>query len=88
MRKLTYTLMLAVAFMAVSCSKTINKQYSEQNIKEDLKEIVENKDADTTDAVIIAMYVVQAEMSGEKLEGKTYQQILDKAKESANAPAK
>ncbi len=40
-----------------------------------------NKEADTTEAVTIAMYVVRAQMVGEKLEGKTYKEILESAKE-------
>lgn len=83
--KKTFSILAIAAFtlLTVSCSKTIEKKYSEETIKEDLKEIVEKKEADTTDAVIIAMYIVQAKATGEKLEGKTYKEILDKAKQPA-----
>jgi hypothetical protein len=87
MRK-TLIALAAIALLTVSCNKSLNKEYNKETVKEDLKEIVANKEADTTDAVIIAMYIVEAQIKKEKLEGKTYKELLDKAKETVNTPAK
>lgn len=82
MRKTIFTLTIAgLLFTLTSCNNPLNKKYNEDNLDKDLKEIVESKKADTTDMGYIAMYIMRAKMLGEKLEGKTYNDILENAKE-------
>jgi hypothetical protein len=82
MTKSIFTLTIAGLFFALtSCNNPLNKKYNEDNLDKDLKEIVESKKADTTDMVYIAMYIMRAKMLGEKLEGKSYNDILENAKE-------
>ena len=64
-----------------SCNNPLNKVYNEEKFSTDLKEIVESKKVDTADVGYIAVYLMRAKMLGEKLEGKTYADLLDKAKE-------
>ena len=82
MRNYIYTLAITGFFLAfTACNNPINKKFNENNLEKDLKEIVESKKADTTDIQFIAMYIMRAKMLGEKLEGKTYKDILENAKE-------
>lgn len=81
MRKILTAIALVAAVTLTSCNNPLNKKYSEQNLDKDLKEIMESKKADTTDMTYIAMYIMRAKMLGEKLDGKTYNDLLDNAKE-------
>jgi len=82
MKKVTMNLLIAALMLSVfSCNNPLNKKYSEQNLEQDMKEIVVSKNADSTDLKYIAMYLVRAKMLGEKLDGKTYSDILVNAKE-------
>lgn len=80
MKKIHILTLAALLALTVSCSKTINKEYNANTATEDIKAIVENKEADTTEAVTISMYIVRAQMMGEDLKGKTYKDMLEEAK--------
>ncbi|MHC2993633.1 hypothetical protein OB13_19385 [Pontibacter sp. HJ8] len=46
-----------------------------------MKAIAESGDADTTEMQLIALSMMSSALGGEKLDGKTYKQIIDEAKE-------
>ncbi len=69
-----------VTLLITACDGPLDKQYSEATFGEDLKEMKENGVVDSTDLQYIGLYAVRAEMLGEDLEGKTYEEILDNAK--------
>ena len=82
MKKIIYKLaVMGFVFAMISCNNPLNKKYNEDNLEKDAKEIVESKKVDSTDMQYMAMYIVRAKMLGEKLEGKTYNDILKNAKE-------
>lgn len=77
-KSLLYALALVVL---ASCASPLEKQYSEATFAEDLKAIHESGDADSTDINLIAMSLMRSALTQEKLDGKTYRQIIDEAKE-------
>ena len=82
MKKIIYTLAVMGFVLALtSCNNPLNKKYNEDNLEKDAREIFESKKVDSTDMEYMGMYIVRAKMSGEKLDGKTYNDILKNAKE-------
>jgi len=82
MKKIIFTLaVMGFVFALTSCNNPLNKKYSEDNLEKDAREIFESKKVDSTDMAYMGMYIVRAKMSGEQLDGKTYNDILKKAKE-------
>lgn len=71
---------LALSMLA-SCTSPLEKQYTEATLAEDIQAIKESGDADSTEINLIAMSLMRSVLTEEKLEGKTYQQIIDEAKE-------
>lgn len=82
MKRIVIIPIITVFLMIIaSCSNPLDKKYNESTLQTDFKEIVESKKADTTDMKYIAIYMVRAKILGEKLEGKTYKDILSSAKQ-------
>lgn len=79
--KITYLFILLACLTLFSCNSPLDKTYNEDTLETDLKEIVESKKVDTTDLNYIGMYIMRANMLGESLEGKTYNDILKNARE-------
>lgn len=68
-------------YLVTSCNNPLDKQYNEKQLDTDLKEIVQSKEADSTDVAYIAMYLMRAKLLGDNLSDKTYKEILVNAKE-------
>ena len=82
MKKVIFTLTVMGFVLAItSCNNPLNKKYNEDNLEKDAKEIFESKKVDNTDMEYMGMYIMRAKMLGEKLDGKTYNDILKNAKE-------
>jgi len=82
MKKTIFTLtVLGFVLVITSCNNPLNKKYNEDNFEKDAKEIFESKRVDSTDMVYMAKYMMRAKMLGEKLDGRTYNDILKNAKE-------
>jgi len=76
------SLLVALSFgILASCSSPLEKKYSETTFAEDMKAIQESGDADSADIQLIAMSLMRSALTQEKMEGKTYNQIIAEAKE-------
>lgn len=73
--------LIAALFLFVSCSSPMENKYSEETFEKDLKEIKEANALDSNEASLLVMYFMRAKFKGDNLDGKTYKQILEEAKE-------
>lgn len=73
--------LLALTAFLTSCSTPLDKKYNEDTLAEDAKEIKESGNLDEGDTEVMAGWIVRAEIAGEDLEGKTYREILEEAKD-------
>ncbi len=73
-------ILLFIFFIFFSCSSPLDKKYSEQTFETDAKEIKESGKLSDEDALIMAGWILKAKLGGEKLEGKTYSEIIEEAK--------
>jgi hypothetical protein len=73
-------LLLCHIGILISCSGPLDKKYNEETFLDDAKEIKEDGDLSDEDAQIMAGWIVRIKMTNEKLEGKSYREILNEAK--------
>jgi hypothetical protein len=75
--------LLFLIFITVlaSCSGPLDKKYNEETLAEDGKEIKESGKLSEDDTKLMAGWIVKAKLKGENLEGKTYADILNEAKD-------
>lgn len=78
MRKLLYFL---AVFTLISCSNPLNRKYDESKFEEDAKEIKESGKLNEEEAKMMAAWIVISKMQGKSLDGKTYNDILEEAKD-------
>lgn len=78
MKKLTTIILLSLAL--VSCSNPMDRKYNEAKLEEDMKAIKESGKMNEQDAELLASWIVMSKLGNEDLSNKTYQQILDEAK--------
>lgn len=64
----------------VSCSNPTSKKYNEATLAEDIKAIGESKKWTEDEAKMFAGWMLKAKLTGQDLTTKTYQNILDEAK--------
>ncbi|MDM1042148.1 MULTISPECIES: hypothetical protein [Empedobacter] len=76
-KKITFFLFVA---LLVSCSNPLDKKYSETTLEQDAKAIKESKKLSDEDLQLLAGWIVKAKLTGESLESKTYDDILNEAK--------
>lgn len=76
-------LVLIGALTLFSCSSSLDKKYNEETAKEDFKLVTE--EVSYEEANLITSEMVRAVLKGESIEGKTYGEILDSAKEFKKA---
>jgi hypothetical protein len=74
-------LFLTIIGLVTSCSRPLNKNYNEDTLAEDGKAIKESGKLSNEEAQIMAGWIVMSKLKGESLEGKTYGDILEEAKE-------
>jgi hypothetical protein len=79
MKKISLTLL--IAFVLLACSSPLNKKYSDETFEADAKEIKESGKLSDEDALIMAGWILKSKLTGEKLDGKTYAEIIDEAKD-------
>lgn len=80
-KNLQALLLSAFTLFLVSCkSNPLDKKFSDANFASDMRDIVESKKLDQAEATSLTMYIVRAKMTGEKLDNKTYTEILQSAK--------
>jgi hypothetical protein len=72
--------MIAI-FTVTSCNNPLNKKYNEQTLEQDAKEIYESKKLNEDEAKLLTGYIMLAKLGGKNLEGKTYKEILQAAKD-------
>ncbi|MCM4161276.1 hypothetical protein FHG64_06385 [Antarcticibacterium flavum] len=68
-------------FLFYSCSNPLQKEYNEETLAEDAKELKESGNLNEKEAELLAGWIVKSKLSGEDLEGKTYKEILDEARD-------
>jgi len=82
MRKILNTFLVFVLLgFLFACSNPMNNLYSEKTLENDIKSIKESGKLDTSDLVLIGLYIIKSKFVSEKIEGLTYNQILEKARE-------
>ena len=74
-------LIFLVATLTFSCSTPLDKKYSEETFETDAKEIKEGGKLSEEDALIMAGWIMRSKLKGENLEGKTYNEIIEEAKD-------
>lgn len=62
-----------------SCNSPMDRAYSETTFESDLKAIVETDKLDTSDIMLLGLYITMGPLSGADFEGKTYSQIWKEA---------
>jgi len=77
-KSLIFTLFCA---LIISCSTPLDKKYNEENFESDAKEIKESGKLSNDDALIMAGWIMKAKLKGDNLEGKTYNEIINEAKD-------
>lgn len=68
------------ALLIVRCSNPLHRKYNEKTYDADRKAIAENNKADSSNIGYMAIYVMRAQSLNQKLEDRTYGDILDSAK--------
>ncbi|WP_298501807.1 hypothetical protein [uncultured Maribacter sp.] len=74
-------LRLTLIGILTSCSGPLDKKYNEDTLSQDAKEIKKDGDLTEKEVQVMAGWIVRAKMKDEKLEGKTYREILEEAKD-------
>lgn len=69
-----------IPFVLFSCSNPIDRKYDESKLEEDMKAIKESGKINEEDARVLAGWLVINKLGDKDLSEKTYQQILDDAK--------
>ena len=79
MKKLLLT--ISIIGLITSCSGPLDIKYNEDTLADDVKEIKEAGNLSEEEAEMMAGWIVRAKIKDEKLEGKTYGEILEEAKD-------
>ena len=79
MKKFLSTILMALLFIA--CSSPLDKEYHEDTLEQDAGEIRKSEKVSDSEMQLMAGWLVRAKLQGEKLEGKTYAEILKEAKD-------
>ncbi|MBL7559850.1 hypothetical protein JAO71_08550 [Olleya sp. YSTF-M6] len=78
MRKLFTVL---IVLLLISCSTPLDKKYNEANFESDAKEIKESGKLSEEEAKLMVGYILKAKLRGENIEGKSYNEIIQTAKD-------
>ena len=65
-------------FSLVSCNDTLNRVYDPGTFESDIQEIRQNGKLSDDDLQLLTKYIIFARLQGTDLEGKSYDEILDK----------
>ena len=74
-------LLIIIISLLAACSSPLDKKYNEDTLAEDSKAIKEAGDLSEEEAQIMAGWILRAKLTDENLEGKTYGEILEEAKD-------
>jgi hypothetical protein len=72
-------------FCLTACNNPMNRKYNETTLSKDLKDIGNAHKVDSLEGRLMIMYILRAKCTGEKLEGNTYGDIVEKAKKAREA---
>ncbi len=81
MKKALTTLVFATIIALTSCNNPLNKKYSDKTFEQDAKEIGDSKKLSPNEAEMLAGYIMLSKLGGKDIEGKTYGEILQAAKD-------
>ncbi len=79
MKKIVFSILLTIGL--ASCSSALDREYHVETLNEDLEVLVARDKMNEEDLQKFSLYLVNSEMNGVNLEGKTYREILNAAKE-------
>lgn len=74
-------LLLVVASIILSCSSPLDKKYNESSLEQDAKEIKESGKLSDEDAELLIGWILKSKLNGEKIDGKSYSEIIKEAKD-------
>ena len=78
MRKIIF---LIATLAIISCSNPMNRKYDETKLDEDAKAIKESGKVEDDEAKMMVGWIMMSKLGGKSLEGKTYKEILNEAKD-------
>lgn len=72
-------LFVAILFL-ISCNNPLHRTYSASTYESDMEAIRKSDKVSDEDAILLTQYIVLAKLAGNSVEGKTYDDLLDKIK--------
>ena len=81
MRNYPFILLIFLPLLFLSCNTPMDRVYSKTSYSEDIESIRQSQKISDDDIELLARYIALSNLSGNDLEGKTYDDILDKIKE-------
>ena len=81
MKKTITLIALVAAMILTSCNNPLNRKYSESTLEQDVKAIAESKKLNNDESNMLAGYILLSKFGGKSLEGKSYSEILQSAKD-------
>jgi len=80
--KFVVNLLFAILLMLIySCSNPLDNKYSEETLEQDAEKIKESGELNSTELSLLGEYIAWNKMTGKKIEGRTYAEMLEEAKE-------
>ena len=80
MKSFFIVLIALLSVIALSCSGPLDKEFNEDTVAEDTKEITESGDVSKEEVETLAMWIFSQKLQDKSLEGKTYGDLLTEAK--------
>lgn len=81
MKKILTAISILTMIALTSCNNPLNKKYSDKTLEQDAKEIKESNKLNDDDLKMLAGYIMLAKLGDKQIDGKTYAEILQAAKD-------
>lgn len=85
MHKNLFIVFFLLSLVCSSCNSLLDKPYNAQTYREDIESIRQSNKIDEEDIDLLTKYMIVSKLSGNDLQGKTYNDILTKIKEIRKA---
>ena len=76
---------LSLLFIFISCNNPLSRRYNTKTYQQDIGAIRESKKINYEDVELLSKYIVVSQLAGNDMQGKTYEEILDKIKDIRKA---
>lgn len=85
MRNYFFLLNIIFLLLLSSCNSPMDKTYNAATYQEDIESIRQSNKVSEDDIQLLTKYILVSKLAGNDLQGKSYDEILDKIKEIRNA---